>query len=100
MVIHKCDKCGKAMAVWIDVSTSVNASNPETNVGHLLYLHGKTEEYCQDCYDTIFTAKRCNKCKYYHGVHNVSGVAPCDFWNIGGVLWKDYCSRFEEGDLE
>ena len=37
---------------------------------------------------------QCNKCKFYQGVHNVMGHAPCSFWNIGGVLWNDYCSRF------
>lgn len=37
---------------------------------------------------------QCNKCKFYQGVHNVMGYAPCSFWNIGGVLWNDYCSRF------
>lgn len=41
----------------------------------------------------------CNQCRYYEGVHGVKGHAPCSFWGIGGVLWSDYCSRFEkEGD--
>ena len=41
----------------------------------------------------------CNQCRYYEGVHGVQGHAPCSFWGIGGVLWSDYCSRFEkEGD--
>ena len=38
---------------------------------------------------------QCNKCHYYEGVHNVQGHAPCSKWNIGGVLWTDYCSRFK-----
>lgn len=37
---------------------------------------------------------QCNKCEFYDGVHNVRGHAPCSFWNIGGVMWNDYCSRF------
>lgn len=37
---------------------------------------------------------QCNKCKFYEGVHNTIGHAPCSFWNIGGVMWNDYCSRF------
>ena len=37
---------------------------------------------------------QCNKCKYYEGVHNIAGHAPCSFWNIGGVMWNDYCSRY------
>lgn len=41
----------------------------------------------------------CNQCLYYDGVHGVQGHAPCWHWNIGGVMWNDYCSRFEkEGD--
>ena len=41
----------------------------------------------------------CNKCRYYDGVHGVQGHAPCWHWNIGGVMWNDYSSRFEkEGD--
>lgn len=39
---------------------------------------------------------QCNKCKFYQGVHNVRGHAPCSFWNIGGVMWNDYCSRFHD----
>lgn len=42
---------------------------------------------------------QCNQCRYYEGVHGVQGHAPCLHWNIGGVMWNDYCSRFEkEGD--
>ena len=37
---------------------------------------------------------QCNKCKFYEGVHNVMGHAPCSLWGIGGVIWNDYCSRF------
>ena len=39
---------------------------------------------------------RCHQCKYYEGVHNVQGCAPCSFWNLGGVMWKDFCSRGEK----
>lgn len=39
---------------------------------------------------------QCNKCKFYEGVHYVQGHAPCSFWNIGGVMWNDYCSRFSQ----
>ena len=43
--------------------------------------------------------RECNQCRYYEGVHGVQGHAPCSFWEIGGVLWNDYCSRLEkEGD--
>lgn len=41
----------------------------------------------------------CNACKYYEGVHNVNGHAPCAFWNIGGVLATDFCSRWEPYNL-
>lgn len=40
--------------------------------------------------------KQCNHCKYYCGVHNAQGHAPCLMWHAGGVLWNEYCSRFEE----
>lgn len=46
---------------------------------------------------------QCNKCKFYEGVHNVMGCAPCSFWGIGGVMWNDYCSRFnlwEESEVK
>jgi hypothetical protein len=39
---------------------------------------------------------QCNKCKFYQGVHNVMGHAPCSFLHIGGVMWNDYCSRFSQ----
>jgi len=43
----------------------------------------------------------CNQCRYYDGVQGVQGHAPCWHWNIGGVMWNDYCSRFEkEGEKE
>ena len=38
---------------------------------------------------------KCNQCKYYEGVHNVQGHAPCSYHNSGGVLWDWYCSQFE-----
>ena len=43
---------------------------------------------------------QCNRCYYYEGVHNVQGHAPCSKWNIGGVLWNDYCSRFKTENQE
>lgn len=45
---------------------------------------------------------QCNKCKFYEGVHNVRGHAPCSLWEISGVMWNDYCSRFnlwKEGEV-
>lgn len=40
--------------------------------------------------------KSCNTCQYYDGVHNSAGHAPCSFWNIGAVMWNDFCSRWEK----
>lgn len=40
----------------------------------------------------------CNQCKHYEGVHNVQGHAPCMFWNLGGVMWNDFCSRGERAE--
>ena len=37
----------------------------------------------------------CNRCEYYQGVHNVQGFAPCNYWEIGAVLWNGYCSNAE-----
>lgn len=41
---------------------------------------------------------KCNQCKYYGGVHDVQGHAPCSYHKIGGVLWNWYCSQFESED--
>ena len=38
----------------------------------------------------------CNRCKYYDGLHNIQGHAPCNYHKIGGVLWDWYCSQFEQ----
>ena len=58
------------------------------------------ENACIDATDMLKIFERqqnvkCTLCKYYEGVHNVQGHAPCSKWNIGGVMWNDYCSRFE-----
>lgn len=57
--------------------------------------------YCDtERFKVVFEDERphgeCNHCRYYEGVHGVQGHAPCSFWGIGGVLWSDYCSRFEK----
>ena len=39
--------------------------------------------------------RKCNQCKYYEGVHDVQGHAPCSYHNIGGVMWDWYCSQFD-----
>lgn len=38
--------------------------------------------------------KSCCNCTHYDGVHGCIGHAPCKYWDIGGVMWNDYCSRF------
>ena len=43
--------------------------------------------------------EKCNQCKYYEGVHNVQGHAPCSYHKIGGVLWNWYCSQFESEEI-
>ena len=50
-------------------------------------IHKENEQKCQ-----------CSTCKYYEGVHDAQGHAPCSFWNIGGVMWNDYCSRHEKNN--
>lgn len=40
----------------------------------------------------------CNQCKYYEGVHNVPGHAPCSYWKTGGVLYSWFCSEGEKYD--
>lgn len=62
------------------------------NVKEICGLMGWAEEQHEKNVDTNW---RCNECKYYQGVKFVQGVAPCSFWGIGGVSWKDYCSRWE-----
>ena len=46
----------------------------------------------------VVDRRSCNTCKYYEGVHHVSGHAPCSFWNIGGVMWNDFCLRWKGED--
>ena len=51
-----------------------------------------------DAYETgdLVERRSCNTCKYYEGVHNVQGCAPCSFLNIGCIMWNDFCSRWEK----
>ena len=56
--------------------------------------------------DTILFLKKqqsvlhCNECKYYEGVHDAIGHAPCLFWGAGGVAWNEYCSKAVKWDEE
>lgn len=43
---------------------------------------------------------RCGKCRHYQGNHDVPGCAPCDFWDLAGVMWDDYCKRGERYDSD
>ena len=44
--------------------------------------------------DSVAKVGHCNQCAYYMGVHGSKGHAPCRFWNIGGVMDYDFCSRW------
>lgn len=44
----------------------------------------------------VVKKRSCNTCQYYDGVHHTAGHAPCSFWKIGGVMWNDFCSRWEK----
>lgn len=44
---------------------------------------------------SVQPAIQCNQCKYYEGVHNFQGHAPCSYWKSGGVLWNWFCSQGE-----
>lgn len=55
----------------------------------------EVDEAYQLEYEISTGQRRCNKCKYYEGVHNIMGHAPCSYHKIGGVLWDWYCSQFE-----
>lgn len=37
----------------------------------------------------------CNQCKYYDGVHNYPGKAPCTFWGDRSVMWTECCDKGE-----
>ena len=51
--------------------------------------------------DRLKEENRCNRCKYYEGVHNVMGHAPCSYHNLGGVMWNECCDNFKKvGDPE
>lgn len=74
-------------------------------------LYGTTgTDHCEaDCVRTAIEAleqepktepNRCNQCKYYEGVHNVQGHAPCSFLKCGGVLWDWHCSNYEPTGAE
>ena len=43
----------------------------------------------------VVPVRKCNECNHYDGVKRIPGHAPCSFWKIGGVLWNDYCSRWD-----
>ena len=43
---------------------------------------------------------RCCNCQYYAGVHNCKGNAPCEFWDIGVVMWDDFCSRWKHYQMQ
>lgn len=43
----------------------------------------------------VVERKSCNTCQWYEGVHNTPGLAPCSFWNIGAVMWNDFCLRWK-----
>lgn len=43
----------------------------------------------------VVEKRSCNTCQWYEGVHNTPGLAPCSFWNIGGVMWNDFCLRWK-----
>jgi len=48
MTIHKCDKCGKEMNVWMTFIVNIDTERPETNVANLLPLKG-VKEFCPAC---------------------------------------------------
>ena len=73
-------------------------------------IHGITRETLKNAIEALKAQEpvspnkeqhQCNKCEFYQGVHNVMGHAPRSFWDIGGVMWDDYCSHFshDENDL-
>ena len=50
MIVHKCDRCGREMASWINVYSANGAE--EYNVLELMH-EGVKREYCKPCYEAI-----------------------------------------------
>ena len=61
-------------------------------------LSKETVDYYHQCDLDIVPVVRCNQCKFYEGVHDAPGCAPCAFWGIGAVMWDDFCKRGERND--
>lgn len=52
MIVHKCDRCGRELAVWMTVKVYPGAMSPAYNVGNL--VHKSCElEFCEDCFDAV-----------------------------------------------
>ena len=65
------------------------------------YVSASFKEFENACSDAIgliskYKDKQCTLCKFYQGVHNVQGHAPCSKLNKGFVLWDDHCPLFEK----
>ena len=53
MILHLCDACGTKMGVWVDVTTNINAKDPNINVANVLYLQKKLE-LCTTCTERMY----------------------------------------------
>lgn len=60
MIVHKCDRCGRDMAVWMTVKVYPDALNPAYNIGHLV-LKSCELELCEDCFDAVIGRERKNE---------------------------------------
>lgn len=85
------------MSILIDIPMPMDCEECPLNDEYaecvLLGIFGSKYGRLPDC--PLKEIIRCNQCRFYEGVHNVQGCAPCDFWGIGAVMWDDFCKRGE-----
>ena len=56
MTIHKCDLCGKEVAVWFRVTARIDSTNQVTNVYDLLKYQG-IYDICGKCFKSLIDKK-------------------------------------------
>jgi len=52
MTIHRCDLCGKEVAVWFSVTAKIDSTNKATNVYDLLKYQGNYDIYSK-CFKSL-----------------------------------------------
>lgn len=53
MIIRKCDCCGQEINVFVQVQTTIHATNDYVNVSDMLHLQKKLD-LCKSCAEKVF----------------------------------------------